>query len=145
MIQIRYADVSNFQFVQAVQKLGNTATDGHTAYKIRKIMKALQDGREKIAKEYTKEVIDVFAKRNESGAIIRPEGDPNGFSVEDAKQDEFQKVQDAFGERTVDIEREPLSLSDLKDFRFTAMEQESLKGILDDSEEPKTQGLSRVK
>lgn len=129
MITLKYSEISRFQFAQAVQKISSTPVHGGKASHIHKVVKALGKAREQITKEYASEVIEVFAKRDEAGAIVRPEGDPQGFSPVEEKEKEFLAAQEAFGERTVELKAEPFTPDFISDMKISAQDLDAMASL----------------
>lgn len=142
MIKIPYSKFSTFEFQSACNKIASTPTDGNSAYKIRKILKELKDARAKIAEEYRKELMDVYAVRDAEGKYTE-----ETFAPIAEKAEEFQKAQEKFGEKEVTVLRPLLTLHDIRDMKLSANEQEALSLILDDSsaEKPDAPAMMRVK
>ena len=148
MIEIRYSDLSHIAFNEAFGIIEGTKTDGFTARKIRKMKEAIKRARDQIAKDWQDEVVEKFAKRDESGNIkVEPisELNPMGFVLDETKKDEFQKFYETFGERKAQIDRLPLNMVDLKDMRISARDEEILAPILDDADGERAMGLKRLK
>lgn len=124
-----YSDLSNFNFQKAMQKIENAPTDGFTAYRIKKILKELKKGRDRISAEYVTEIMEVFAKRDENGKY-----DPDSFQPMEDKIEEFKTAQEDFGKRELHIEQNSLSIADIKDIKISAAEMDALKGAFDDTD-----------
>ncbi len=129
MLKITYAQASGFLFQQAIQKMGAAPTNGQAAYRINKILAPIKAARERIAVEYKKDIVAEYAKKDADGKF-----DEANFQPDESKLEEFQKAQDAFGLREIDVPRPKLSLSDVKDVKLSADELAALEPILDDAE-----------
>lgn len=129
MVTMKYSEISSFQFAQAMQKISSTPTHGAKASAIHKIARALTRAREDISKEYQKQIVEVYGKRDADGKIVRPEGEPNGFEPMEEKQEEFLKTQEEFGANTADLKCDPLTLQMLEDIKISAQDLEALKGL----------------
>lgn len=127
--KLTYADLSNFNFQKAMQKIENAPTDGFTAYRINKIVRDLKKGRDQISAEYRKDIMEVFAKKDENGKY-----DENTFQPMEDKIEEFKIAQEAFGKRELHIEQNSLSIADIKDIKISAAEMDALKGAFDDTD-----------
>lgn len=146
MVTMKYSEISSFQFAQAVQKISSTPTHGQKASVIHKVTKALGIARETITKEYQKQIVDVYGKKDEDGKIVRPEGEPNGFEPVEDKEAEFLKAQEAFGENTAEMKCDPFTLQVLEDIKISAQDLEALKGLyIGNREEGEKPSLSAVK
>lgn len=127
--KLTYADLSNFNFQKAMQKIENAPTDGFTAYRINKIVRDLKKGRDQISAEYRKDIMEVFAKKDENGKY-----DENTFQPMEDKIEEFKIAQEAFGKKELHIEQNSLSIADIKDIKISAAEMDALKGAFDDTD-----------
>lgn len=127
MIKMSYHEMSNFQFQSAKQKLENAPTDGHTAYRISKIVRELDAKRKEIADEYRKDIIEVFAKRDEKG-----EYSEHDWTPDESRQEEFTKAQEDFGNREFTVRRPKLTAHDVRDAKLSAAELTQLGPILDE-------------
>lgn len=145
MVRLKYSELSSFQFAQAVQKISQTPTHGQKASQIHKVTRALGVAREKVSKEYASKLIDVFAKKDETGKIIRPEGEPQGFTVPDEKQAEFDVAQNEFGTSWVELDCQPFTLELISDMKVSAQDLEALRGLWAGNVEVEKTTLSSVK
>lgn len=147
-IEVKYSDLSNFHIDSTLARMAEVITDGHSAYKIKKMCRAVNDAKKKIAAEYDEEIVKKFSKKDESGNVIRvqPEKDPLGFVPDDEQKEGLKDAFKAFGEKTVWIDRPALSLHDLRDMPMSALDQDSLKNLIDDTEAERGHSmLARVK
>lgn len=134
-IKVKYNSFSNFEFLQAIQKIASTPTTAAKANTIRKITNALQEGRVKtVVEDYKKEIMEVFAKRNEAGEIVRPDGEPDGFEPIEGKEEECKAATEAFGEKFLEISAEKLTPATLSEVKLSARELELLGDIFTDVE-----------
>lgn len=129
MVTLKYSETMNFGFAQAMQKITNTPTHGNVASQIHRVAKQLTFARDKIQKEYQEKIVAVFGKKDDKGAIIRPEGEPNGFEPIEEKVEEFKKAQDEFGENTIELDCQPFTVQMLGDIKVSAQDLENLKGL----------------
>lgn len=127
--KVTYSKMSSFQFQKVLQKLETAATDGFTAYRIRKIATKLKSYREQIANEYKKQIMDKYAKRDEKGEYKEEDFVP----MED-KVNEYNKALEDFGKNEVFVDRHPLTIADIKDIKITAEEMEAMGEMFDDSD-----------
>lgn len=131
--KLKYSDVSHFEFQKAFQKLMNSPTDGKTSYTISKIASEIDKCRAQIRDEFTKEIVEKFAKREEDGTYNKDTWVP-----EESKLEEFQTAQEEFGKREFTVLRKPLTAYDVRDTKLTPTELISLKEAMDSAsfEEP---------
>lgn len=73
MVKLKYKEISNFAFAQAVQKISQANTHGATAALIHKVTRQLGFARKEIAKAYQSELVEKFGKRDEKGQLVRPD------------------------------------------------------------------------
>lgn len=128
-VRMTYSQLTSFIFAQICQKLASTPTDGKTACRIRQITRGTNEARTKVIKEYEADITEVYAKRDENGVIIRPEGQPKGFTAAEGKEAESESAQEEFVKREIELECIPLTLADLKDIKITPAELEALGGF----------------
>src|SRR5882724_7195059 len=133
-VTMKYVDISSFEFAQAVQKISQTPVDNKTACAIHRITKQLNVVREKISKDYQEKIVELFAKRDDKGEVVRPKDNPSGFDIDETKQEEFLKAQEAFGKTEAVLATKPFSPETLKDIKLSARELEVLKELFDDNE-----------
>lgn len=135
-LKIKYKDIKSFEFSQLAAKLANSPTINVRANHIRHIIKELNAAGDQISKEYKTDLIDVYAKKDEEGKIVRPEGDPNGFTPDETKMEEFLKAQETFGDREAEINWRPLTPDTLSDIKLTAKELDLLGDLFTDDNGP---------
>lgn len=135
-ITMNYKDIKSFEFAQLIAKLSNTPTINVRANHIRHIVKELNKAGDQISEEYKKDILEVYATRDEKGEIVRPEGDPNGFTPDEAKQKEFLEAQEKFGERKAKINWRPLTPDTLTDIKLTAKELDLLGDLFTEENGP---------
>lgn len=141
MVRLKYSEISNFQFAQAMQKIASTPTHGQVASQIHKVTKKLTAVRNQISKEYQDKIVATFGKKDEAGAVIRPAGEPMGFEPIEEKQAEFMTAQEEFGNTEVELPVNPFNVQLLGDIKVSAQDLEALKGLYagnneDDAEKP---------
>lgn len=140
MIKMTYQQVSGFEFTRAMQKLAQTPMSTKVAYNIKKLADAMNKQREVISQEYQRDIVDKYAKKDEKGELVRPEGQPQGFDIDAEKVEEFQKVQEDFGKREFTIERFKLTLADLEQVKLSASELTALEPIYQEHPVDTTEG-----
>lgn len=126
MLTMKYSEVMNFNFAQTMQVLTSARVHGNVASQIHKVTTQVDRARTRIIKEFQDEIVENFGKRDEEKKIIRPEGEPRGFEVDETKQDEFEKVQKAFDERTVELKATPFTIQLLGDIKISAQDLKAL-------------------
>lgn len=135
MIEMTYNQVSSFDFLRTIQKVAAIPTNPKTAYKIKKLVDAIQRQKKIISGEYQKEIVDTYALKDEKGELVKPKEGPHEFEVIPEKREEFQTAQNDFSTRTFKIDRTPLTIDELGDMKITAAEINNLGPILADAEE----------
>lgn len=129
MISIKYSTLSGFQFSEALQKIAGTPTHGQKASAIHKIIKAVSRAKTQISKEYQTDIVGVWGKKDEAGLVIRPEGEPHGFTPLEGKEDEFMAAQEDFGHKLADLNCDPFTLQTLEDVKLSAQNLEALQEL----------------
>ena len=132
MIKMKYSQVSNYGFMQAVQRLAGLQLHAKAVYSLKKIVDDLNAKKKVIADEYDADILEKFATRDEKGVIIR--SDDGGFTPKEELSDEFHKAQEAFGEREFTINREKLHLAMLGDARLSVNELNVIEPLFSDPE-----------
>ena len=127
MIEISYEQIANPHFTQAIQKLYRTALSPRAAFFLRGVLLALNKHREAIRERYTVDIIEKYAVRDAAGAIVRPEGDPRGFTPVAGSESEAAQV--AFGRNKATLPYR-LALSDLGQMEISAADLDALAPIL---------------
>lgn len=117
MIKMTYQEVTNMQFLGAVQYLANQALPIKTAYAVKKIADELTRAKKRIAEEYQKDIIEKFSKKNPDGSIAHPIGE-DGKPVTDQfdpidDKEGLLKAQNDFGAKTLEINRPKLVVDQL--------------------------------
>jgi hypothetical protein len=128
-MKMKYKDLGSFEFQNLMQTIRAAKTSNVNACRISAIWKQVTAARTQIMEEYTKEIMEVYAKRDENGAIIIPEGQQAGFTPIEDKIEEFTKAQDAFGEKEYTFTCMPFNPSHLSDVKMSAKDIETL-GVL---------------
>lgn len=119
----------SFAFNQAMQKIVSTPTHGNVASQIHKVNKQVSQAKDIIIKKFQTDLVQVYGKKDDKGAIIRPEGEPNGFEPVEGKTDEFVTAQEEFGKNTVELDVQPFNVQLLGDIKVSAADLEALKGL----------------
>lgn len=135
-VQLKHKTISGFNFQQTIQKFATAQMTPANAVKIRRIIRALESARTKIYAAYKTDVIEVFAKRDDKNDIVRPEGEPDGFVPIEGKEAEFKTAQDAFGERTVELDCSPFIPQMMESMKISAGEIEALSEMWSDNDAP---------
>jgi len=133
MVKVKYGQMLNFGFHQAMMKLKNSPLESKTAYWIMRISKKLESARKEVLEKWEKDYREVYAERDDDGNIKPVEGGPpggNGFTVTDEKKEDFAKAQKEFMETEWELEDiNQISMDKLNTIKFTAQELEMLEGI----------------
>lgn len=137
MITLTYAQASGTDFQEAFRTIAATRTDGHTAYRINKIVVDLQKALTKIQEEYKAEILDVYTQPVKDAENELTDREP----IEEKKA-EYEAAQKAFGEKTFTIERHKLTFHDLRDMKVSARMVNFLEPIMSDGSGPATQGIA---
>lgn len=141
IIKVTYSEVTNTAFTQAVQRLANTPMNLRMAYSFKKIADAAIKLKKQIAKEYETDLLNKYAKKDEHGKLVVAESH-EGFVVDDANKEAFNKAEKEFGERTASLGREKISLAFLDGYglKLTPADLKALECIFTDDleEESKT-------
>lgn len=133
MIEMTYSQASNFEFIRSMQKLAQTPMDPKAAYSIKRIADKLNSQRKAISEEYQKQIVELYAVKDENGGLKMKE-DGNGFVIVDGKEEEFKAQEKLFGEKTFKIERNKLHIEMLTAVKLSAAELSVLDPILADPE-----------
>lgn len=135
-MKMKYKDIGSFEFQNLLQTIRAAKTSNVNACMINGIWKQVKAAREQIMNEYTEEVMNVYAVRNEDGSIQIPEGQQQGFSPIPGKEEEFTKAQDAFGEKEYNFTYGPFKPSHLADVKLSAKDLETLGVLFDEKAGP---------
>jgi hypothetical protein len=129
-IPVTYKEISNYDFQGALAKLRSAQfkDGGRCAYLVKKMSQAIEKLREKVHAEYRKEILDLYAQRDEKG-----EYNEEQVKIIEGKQDEFKKALEAFEARSGIIDRPKFLAADIREAHLTAAEQEAIDPILDDT------------
>lgn len=141
-IEFTYSQISAQPLRMALAKISNAPiANNKIACMIRGVNKAVRAKQEEIGKEYEDSVLHAFAKKNEDGSFVRPDGNPQAYDVDDTKVDEFKVAQEEFGKKTLTIEYGPLRPSHLEGIALSANELDALGDLFVEDDGP---GLSVV-
>ena len=136
-IKVLYKDISGFEFSQVLTKIANVATDTMKALHIRHIIDEIQTLREKVSQEYKKELMEVFAKKDENGKPLFDErSNGEDFSPDETRTDEFLKAQDDFGKREGLVNYRALTPHTLADVKLSAKELKLLGPLFTEENGP---------
>lgn len=120
--------------MQLIGKIFSTPMKGKTTLKVKKIFDCLINQSKVIQEEAAADLEAKFAKKDEKGEVIRPEKDPFGFEVDEAKAEEFAAAREAFNKKEFVLNRGKLSLDDLADVKLSVTEMTIMEPLLDMSE-----------
>lgn len=129
MVKVKYKEIMNYAFASALQKIAQTPVHGALASQLHKIIKACAKAKQDIQKEFQKDIVGAFAKKDEKGEIVRPEGNPNDFVPLEGKDDEFMKAQEEFGNREAELQCSQITVQMLQDIKISATDLEGLKTL----------------
>lgn len=129
MIKIKYTELMNFQFSQAMQKIASAPVHGNVASQIHKVARQIDWARKRIMKEYQDEIVETFGKRDKDGKLIRPENEPNGFEPEETKVSELEAAQKDFDAREIELKCSPFTIQLFGDIKISAQDLQALKGL----------------
>lgn len=136
MVQMKYNELNNMQFITALQRLAQRPLPVKAAYNVKKWADVIQRARATISAEYSKEVLGTFAEKNEDGTVkLKNPSDASSYTVPEDQMEGFTKVHDEFGERTFNLERRKILLEDLGNIDISAAEIAGLEPILTTLEE----------
>lgn len=134
-IRMSYQQLREINFsMQLIGKIFSTPLKGKTTLKMKKIFDCLISQSKIIQEEAAKELEEKFAKRDDKGEVIRPEKDPFGFEVDEAKGEEFATAREAFNKKEFVLHRPKMTLDELSDIKFTVTELTTLEPIIDTTE-----------
>ena len=127
-----YKQITDPNFGQAMQFLTSQGMPIKVSYNIKKLTDAIQIARKQIGAEYHKEIVLEFAKKKEDGTIAHPldadgKENKNEFDIDEARKEELEKAQEAFGRKVYNINRDKIFLESLENMKISA----SLLGALD--------------
>jgi hypothetical protein len=125
MIKITYNQISDFALVSAMQKISNTSLPAKVAYDIKKLIDKLTQARKHIGESYQADVLSKFT--------VKEEGKPD--FVPDEKKAEFEKEQEEFGKRVVEIDRPRIFLDQIQNVQLTVREISAISSLIH-GEEP---------
>lgn len=120
MIELKYDQVMNDNFVKAIQKLAEYPMNIKMSYTTNKLINDLQ----KYRKEITKEALEFFKDEVPPGDSMTEEDFSKLKEVQEKKAEEF-------GSRVVKLDRTPLKLSEVKGLMLSPKEMEFIKVISD--------------
>ena len=113
MIKATVRALSSPGLQMALQKLVGAQVNLQSASRFKKVHTKFEQVMKKTRDQYTIEVAKKFGALDEKGEII-PEQCPWGYKLrEGVSQEEFDKANDAFHDKEVDIDVNPLTYGDL--------------------------------
>jgi hypothetical protein len=116
-----------------MQKLTSIPFPVKVGYSIKKITDDLTRQRKVMADEYNAEIVEAHAKRDEKNEIVRPEkGSPGDFIPADPQK--LAEAVEAFGDRSFEIKRNKIRLSELGDVQLSVSELTVLEPLISDVE-----------
>lgn len=134
MIKLTYDQIVDHDFKSAVHKMATTPTNNRAASRIAKVTKPIVKAVDQIEKEFTSELVDTYAEKDEKG---KPKRKPNGsFVIPEEKAEEFKTAQADFGKREVEIDWSPLTFSDIEHVQLSPSEFDAINGTIFTEEEP---------
>lgn len=137
-VKMTYEQVSGFEFAQVVQKIAAQPTDNKAANHVRHIVRELNQIRKDISEGYKKDIVEVYAKRNEKGELPPVEE----FLPEESRMEEFLKVQADFGKRECVVKWRALTPETLKDMKLSAKELDLLGNLFTEENGPRVPEFS---
>lgn len=120
--------------MQLIGKIFSTPMKGKTTLKVKKIFDCLINQSKIVQEEAAVDLEAKFAKKDEKGEVIRPEKDPFGFEVDEAKAEEFAAAREAFNKKEFVLNRGKLTLDDLAEVKLSVTEMTIMEPLLDMSE-----------
>lgn len=134
-IRMSYQQLREINFsMQLIGKIFNTPMKGKTTLKMKKIFDCLINQSKIIQEEAAADLEAKFAKKDENGNVIRPEKDPFGFEVDEAKAEEFARAREEFNKKEFVLHRAKLTLDELADIKLSVTEMTILEPLLDTTE-----------
>lgn len=126
MIKMLYSQLSNAGFNQTMQKITSTPTHGNVASQIHRVTKVVSAAQKEMRKVFHAQMIGPYAKRDEKGEVIRPDGMPQGFEPDEAKYKEFEAAQEEFGKTEIELNVQPFTIQLFGDMKISAADLEVL-------------------
>lgn len=130
MLKIKYKEFMSFGFQQAFGKVSQASYSPKIAYGIKRFGDALRTQQKKIQDDYAA-FVKTYAKKDEDGKYIHPEGNETQFDIPDDKMEEYKKEEVSFGEREFEIDRYKMPGFWLDTLTLTPAETASLEIIFD--------------
>lgn len=143
--QVKYSVLKSEQWGQLIGKLSHTPTAAAKAAHIKKLINAISVANDFIASDFKGTMLDKFAKKNEDGTLVTPEG-PDSYEIIEEKTAEFQEALKPFGEQLVEVRLEgrPLTPDTLSDVKMSAAEMELLGNLYCEQNGPGVPHLQSV-
>lgn len=134
MITMSHMQLRTLNFaLPLVKKLFNTPMPGQSAMRLKTLMSALGKESERI-NAISQDILseEKWAKKNEEGKVMRPDGNAFDYVVDPEKAEEFQKVRDEFENATFTLDMPKLSTKDILPWiQLSVTELEILSPILE--------------
>jgi len=108
------------KFNLTFQKLLQTPLKPVLAKRLRDVAKEIDSKRDEVIKSMEKELVERYATKDESGAIERPKGNPNGFDVHIDKRKAYEEDLDLWGKTELSIEARSLQAHELEGVKLSA-------------------------
>ena len=138
MIKTTNGVISSQMLTMTLQKIGQAPVASNIAYRIKKLLDAVNIKMKKISEDYKTVIGKKYGELDEKGEII-PENNPNGFKMkEGADMEAMLKDLEDFSKLPIEIDRWPLTLRDLADVKMSAAEVSALDCFLADPEAEET-------
>lgn len=98
---MKYSEVSNMNFSQALQKIAAAPTHGGLASAIHKTLRTITQVQEDIRKDYRKDLMEVYGKRDADGKLVlNPQGD---IDPDESREEEYELAAKEFSQKTVSM------------------------------------------
>lgn len=139
--KIKYESVNSYQFNNTLRELSNAKIDIFTSARLAKFLKCMAEVQADIGKEFKKELMPKFAKRDEHNNF-----NPDTFEVKEGMEEEFRKAQEDFGKQEYSVSVNPLTISDVKDINLKPIDIIALDTALDltDIDKAEMQKLTNI-
>lgn len=137
---VKYKQITSPYFIDAMHFLTTQTFPVKVAYNIKKVADKLEAVKKKIALEYQNEIVEKFAKKNADGSLAHPK-DADGkeiteqFDLDETQKDAMKAAVEAFGDKTVDIDRYKITIEELGNVELTASHLSALDPILTSMED----------
>lgn len=135
MMKIKYSTLASMEFTRAMQELNSAKVEAKLSYDLQKITEKLTKAQKEINKEYQDTIVNVYAQKDEKGEV---KFGKQGVEICEGKKEEFQKAVEAFGDKEVEIDRNPITLGRLAQsgVKLSAAQMGQLTSIIVEDEMP---------